>query len=110
VVMPSQWEETAGLAAIEQMMRGGVVVAANIGGLGEVVGDAGLRFTAGDADDLYSRLREAIESPSLRKSLGTAARERAVQAFGRDSMIEKHLSLYREALAERTIATPIESF
>jgi glycosyltransferase involved in cell wall biosynthesis len=110
VVMPSQWEETAGLAAIEQMMRGGVVVAANIGGLGEVVADAGLRFTAGDSDGLCSRLREVIESPSLRKSLGSAARERAVQAFGRDSMIEKHLLLYRKALAERAIATPTESF
>ena len=45
LVMPSRWEETAGLAAIEQMMRGGVVVAADIGGLSEVVGDAGLKFS-----------------------------------------------------------------
>ena len=33
VVMPSMWEETAGLAAIEQMMRGRLVIAADIGGL-----------------------------------------------------------------------------
>ena len=46
VVMPSQWEETAGLAAIEQMMRGGVVIASDIGGLGEVVSEAGLRYKA----------------------------------------------------------------
>jgi glycosyltransferase involved in cell wall biosynthesis len=32
LVMPSQSEETAGLAVMEQMMRGGVVVVANIGG------------------------------------------------------------------------------
>lgn len=100
VVMPSQCEETAGLAAIEQMMRGGVVIASDIGGLGEVVGDAGLRFKPGDSEGLYSRLRAVIESPSLRASLGLAARERAMQTFGADSMIERHISLYRGALSE----------
>jgi glycogen synthase len=99
VVMPSQCEETAGLAAIEQMMRGGVVIASDIGGLGEVVGDAGLRFKPGDSEGLYSRLRAVIESPSLRASLGLAARERAMQTFGADSMIERHISLYRRALS-----------
>jgi glycosyltransferase involved in cell wall biosynthesis len=97
VVMPSQWEETAGLAAIEQMMRGGVVIASDVGGLGEVVGDAGLRFKPGDSDALYSRLREVIENPSLRASLSLAARRRAMQTFGRNSMIEGHLAAYRKA-------------
>jgi glycosyltransferase involved in cell wall biosynthesis len=98
VVMPSECEETAGLAAIEQMMRGGVVIASDIGGLGEVVGEAGLRFEAGDSDALYSRLREVIESPSLRASLSLAARRRAMQTFSRNSMIEGHISAYRRAL------------
>ena len=49
VVMPSVWEETAGLSAIEHMMRGRVVIAAEIGGLSEVVGDAGLKFAPGDS-------------------------------------------------------------
>jgi glycosyltransferase involved in cell wall biosynthesis len=97
VVMPSQWEETAGLAAIEQMMRGGVVIASDIGGLGEIVGEGGLRFKAGDSDALYSRLREVMESPSLRVSLSASARRRAMQTFGRDSMIEGHLAAYRKA-------------
>jgi glycogen synthase len=42
--MPSVWEETAGLSAIEQMMRGRLVIASRIAGLGEMVGDAGSRF------------------------------------------------------------------
>ncbi len=100
VVMPSQWEETAGLAAIEQMLRGGVVVAADIGGLGEVVAEAGLKFPPGDSGALYDCLRQLVEFPSLRKSLGMAARERAVQAFSRDSMIEGHASLYRDVYAK----------
>jgi glycogen(starch) synthase len=107
VVMPSQWEETAGLAAIEQMMRGGVVIASDIGGLGEVVGDAGLRFKPGDSEALYSRLRAVIESPSLRASLGLAARERAMQTFHVDSMIEGHVAAYKEVLAAgRDVGSP----
>jgi glycosyltransferase involved in cell wall biosynthesis len=98
VVMPSMWEETAGLAAIEQMMRGGVVVASDIGGLSEVVGDAGLKFVPGDSDALYARLREVLESPSLAVSIGDSARARAARLFGRDKMIRAHVSAYLEAM------------
>lgn len=99
VVMPSVWEETAGLSAIEQMMRGRVVIVADIGGLSEVVGDSGLKFPPGDALALASCIRRVIQNPSLAASLGSAARERAIQLFGPDSMIERHLTLYREALS-----------
>src|SRR6202051_5059582 len=57
VVMPSTWEEPAGLAAIEQMMRGRLVIVADIGGLAEVVGDAGLKFAPGNAVSLADCLR-----------------------------------------------------
>ena len=98
VVMPSVWEETAGLSAIEQMMRGRVVIAADIGGLGEVVGDAGLKFALGDAEALASCIRKLIGDPALLKSLGSAARARAVKFFRQERMIQDHLSLYREAM------------
>ena len=100
VVMPSLMEETAGLAAIEQMMRGGVIIASDIGGLSEVVGDAGLKCVPGDSASLYARLREVLENPSLAASLGSLARSRAVQLFNRDKMVQAHISVYRE-LTER---------
>jgi glycosyltransferase involved in cell wall biosynthesis len=96
VVMPSQWEETAGLAAMEKMMRGGLVIVADIGGLSEVVGDAGLKFTPGDANALYSQLRLVLENPSIVATVSSAARARALKHFNRDSMIENHVALYRE--------------
>jgi glycosyltransferase involved in cell wall biosynthesis len=102
VVTPSQCEETAGLAAIEHMFRGGAVVVSDIGGLGEVVADAGLKFTPGNSEDLYESLRQLIESPSLRTSLGLAARARAVQSFGRDSMINGHVAVYRSLMPENS--------
>jgi glycosyltransferase involved in cell wall biosynthesis len=99
IVMPSIWEETAGLAAIEQMMRGGVVIAADIGGLGEIVGDAGVKFQAGDWRSLASAMQRVIDEPSLAGSLGSVARARANALFRRDAMIESQLSLCREIIA-----------
>jgi glycogen(starch) synthase len=99
VVMPSIWEETAGLSAIEHMMRGRVVIAADIGGLGEVVGDAGLKFPIGDAQALTSCIRRVMDDRSLRASLGSSARTRATRFFTHDRMIEEHVSVYREAIS-----------
>lgn len=94
VVMPSMWEETAGLSAIEQMMRGQVVVASDIGGLSEVVGDCGVKVAPGDPDALYAGLRRLLQDAALSASLGRAARERATKVFNLCSMIEKHVALY----------------
>jgi glycosyltransferase involved in cell wall biosynthesis len=96
VVMPSVWEETAGLSAIEQMMRGRVVIVADIGGLSEVVGEAGLKFAPGDSQALAACIRKVIDNPTLTVSLGLMARERAIRLFKLGSMIEGHIALYRE--------------
>ena len=98
LVMPSQSEETAGLAVMEQMMRGGVVVVADIGGLTEVVGEAGLKFVPGDSHSLYRCLRDLAEDPFKIRTLSIAARNRALLQFALPRMIESHLSLYQELL------------
>lgn len=92
VVMPSTWEETAGLAAIEQMMRGRLVIASNIGGLGEVVGEAGLRFPPGDAGALAECMKRVLDNPELARLLGNKARQRALSLFLQDRMVENHLA------------------
>lgn len=96
VVMPSIWEETAGLAAIEHMMRGRMVIAADIGGLGEVVDGAGLKFPAGNADGLTACIKRVIDEPSLAIELGEKARARAHAAFRAERMVARHRALYGE--------------
>lgn len=98
VVMPSVWEETAGLAAMEQMMRGRLVIAADIGGLGEVVDGAALKFSPGDADALADRMRQVLENPSIVRELGLTARRRALELFRWDRMVDEHIRLYRQVL------------
>lgn len=96
VVMPSIWEETAGLAAIEQMMRGRLVIAADTGGLGEVVDDAGFRFAPGDWHSLASCMQTGLDNPAVVASLGSAARARAVKLFRQETMIESHVAVCKK--------------
>lgn len=95
VVMPSVWEETAGLSAMEQMMRGRLVIASHVGGLSEVLGDAGLTFALGSSEELSCRMLEVLNQPSLMDSYGRKASLRAQQLFQRSRMIAEHSAFYR---------------
>jgi glycosyltransferase involved in cell wall biosynthesis len=99
VVMPSVWEETAGLSAIEQMMRGRLVIASAIGGLAEVVDDAGILFPPGDAQALAACMSTVIADPAQIVTLGIKARERALRTFKFDRMLEEHAQVYRQAVS-----------
>ncbi len=98
VVLPSVAIETASLAAIEQMMRGRVVIASDSGGLGEIVGEAGLKFPPGDIEALTNCLRRVLGDPQLCMRLGRAAQFRAVEHFTLDRMVEQHMNLYSRIL------------
>jgi glycosyltransferase involved in cell wall biosynthesis len=94
VVMPSIWEETAGLAAIEQMARGRLVIVSDIGGLGEIVADAGLKFPAGDTTGLAARMQEVIQGGQQLSDLGKIAQTRARSKFLADRMVAEHAATW----------------
>jgi glycogen(starch) synthase len=100
VVMPSVWEETAGLSAIEQMMRGRLVIASDIGGLSEVVGRTGLCFAPGDAAALAACMRRVLHHPTLVDGMGREARARALSLFARQRMLDEHRSVYLEVFGQ----------
>jgi glycosyltransferase involved in cell wall biosynthesis len=99
VVMPSRWEETAGLSAMEQMRRARLVIAANIGGLGEVVGEAGLRFRPGSAIELAQAMTRVCNEPALIDEFGARALTRSRKLFTRDRMVSRQLGSYRRILS-----------
>lgn len=96
VVMPSIWEETAGLAAIEQVMRGRPVIVSDIGGLGEVVGDAALKFLAGNAEQLADQMNQLMQRDGQAADLGKIAQLRANSLFLADRMVADHLAAYHK--------------
>jgi glycosyltransferase involved in cell wall biosynthesis len=95
-VMPSVWEDVAPVAAIEHLMQGRLLIASEIGGLGELVDGTGLKFAPGDVQGLASCMQRVVENPNLVKVLGEKARERAQQLFREDRMAAEHLSVYGE--------------
>jgi glycogen synthase len=99
VIMPSLGGEVFGLVAAENMLRGKAVIISDLGALGEVVGEAGLVFPAGDAFALATCMRRILDEPGLAASLGSSARARAQQLFPVKGMIDAHLALYRESPA-----------
>jgi len=99
VVMPSVWEETAGLSALEQMMRGRLVIASDIGGLGELVDDAGLKFPPGDVEALIGCMQRVLKEPDLSARLGRAARARVRALCGQEVALRRHVAILRSAVA-----------
>jgi glycosyltransferase involved in cell wall biosynthesis len=99
IVIPTTMEETAGLAAMEQMIRGRPVIASAIGGLGELVREAGLTFAPGDARSLAAAMKRILDEPDLGASLSAAGRQRILQSFSYGGMIEAHTRIYLEISA-----------
>jgi sugar transferase (PEP-CTERM/EpsH1 system associated) len=90
---------------IEAMACGLPVLATRVGGNPEVIGDErsmGL-FVPGDIDGLAQRLESLAGNVNLRRSLGTAARQRAVSMFSLERMVEDYRGLYRELAVRRGI-------
>ncbi len=83
----------------EQMARGRPIIASAIGGLGEIVGDAGLTFSPGDPRALADAMRRILDEPDLGASLGARGRRRILLSFSYGGMIEEHARIYREVSA-----------
>lgn len=98
VVMPSLGGEVFGLVAAESMARGCAVIVSDLGALTEVVGQAGIQFPAGDSDALADLLRELVAQPERLAGLGSQGRERVAQFFRVETMIGKHLDVYRHPI------------
>lgn len=96
VVVPSLGGEVFGLVVAESMSRGLPVVVSDLGALTEVLGDSGLTFRTGDAEDLSAMIRRLLDHPQFAAALGYDARERAQLAYALDSMIVSHLLLYSQ--------------
>ncbi len=100
VVAPCE-REGFGLAAAEAMAFGRPVVAAAGGALLELVadGETGVLVPPRDAPALRAAVERLLADPELAARLGAAARERARERFGWETVIERTLAVYREAVA-----------
>lgn len=99
VVVPSQWEEAFGFVVAEAMACGACVLAADSGGIPEIIGHemkAEMTFRRGDVEDLKIKLCRLLESKVERRRLGEMARERAVRNFSIDGMVARYTRVIEE--------------
>jgi glycogen synthase len=99
VVVPSLGGEVFGLVVAENMLRALPIVASDLGAFTEVLGGAGLTFRTGDAVALAASLLRLLDDSSFSMSLGRRARDRALDFYSRDRMLESHARTYRSLLS-----------
>jgi glycosyltransferase involved in cell wall biosynthesis len=75
--VPSVWDEPCPTVALEAMSRGVPLVASAVGGLPDLVGDAGLLVAPGDPAALSAALDRLARDDALRRRMSAAARRRA---------------------------------
>ena len=100
VVIPSQIQESFGLALAEGMACGKPVIGSNIPGQRSVVqnGVSGLLVSPGDVKALSRSIKLLIDNPDLRKTIGCKARARIEQKFSWNLVGKKLHSLYRSVI------------
>ena len=99
VVVPSMGEGF-GMVALEAMERARPVIAAAIGGLGELVrdGETGLLVPAGEAEPLRAAIVRVAGDLELARRMGEAGRRRAVSRFLQQFCTDRTELLYQDAL------------
>src|SRR5204863_4301150 len=87
--------ESFGLSILETLFFGKPVIAFRIGGIPEVVGNAGLLHDFGDVEGMMKSLNHLIESPEIAAKLGPRGREPAEELFTADRVVPQYEALYR---------------
>jgi glycosyltransferase involved in cell wall biosynthesis len=97
-VLSSAWEGMP-LAVGEAMAMERPVVATDVGGVRELVGDAGAIVPAKDSNALAEAMVAMMQKPAeARMELGLVARERICSRFSMDRKAEEWEALYRSVL------------
>lgn len=97
-VLPSTCREAFGMVLIEAMSMGKPVIAAEVGGIPEIIehGENGLLVPPGDSGSLAQAIKELTEDCSLRERLASSAIENVARRFSDDTFGDSFVSLLKE--------------
>ena len=97
-VVPSRGPEVFPFAALESMAAGLPVLAANVGGLPELIGTDQL-LPAGAVGQWTAAMQRLWKDPGERRALGDANLDRARTQFGADRYFERLIKFYGDLLS-----------
>jgi glycosyltransferase involved in cell wall biosynthesis len=100
VLLPSVWEETFGLVAVEAMAAGVPPIAAGHGSFTELItpGVDGVLFTPGDPAALALAIADVESNPERYEAYGDRARQTYEERFDPRRSVEELLGIYRFAI------------
>lgn len=99
-MFPTQREEAAPMVLPQAMASGAPVVASSIGGITEVIeesGRYGILISPGDLEALTRELDRLLRDDESRARLGAAARQRVLDEYTLERMVERTLEVYEIA-------------
>jgi glycosyltransferase involved in cell wall biosynthesis len=101
VLLPSAWQETFGLVAVEAMAAGVPPIAAGHGAFTELItpGVDGILFSPGDPAALALAIADIETNPERYEAYGDRARQTYEQRFDPRRSVEDLLGIYRFAVA-----------
>lgn len=103
LLFPSEWYETFGRVVVEAFAKGTPVLAADIGGVAELVesGRTGLRFRPGDAEDLALKLEWCLNHPTEMAQMRRNARVEFETKYTAEQNYQMLMSIYSEVVRRR---------
>jgi glycosyltransferase involved in cell wall biosynthesis len=100
-VLATNWEGFP-LSILEAMRAGLPVVATDVGGIAESVGDGdnGFLVPRGDVGVLRDRIARLLADPDLRSRMGRRGRERFEREFTLEEFVSRTCEVYRQVVAD----------
>lgn len=100
VVMPSVFQESAGLVIAEAMAAGRPVIGTRVGGIPELIEDGvtGILVDAQSPKQLAAALLRLLNEPEGARAMGRAGRARAEKYFSAERWIRETIAIYEKCL------------
>ncbi|MGF1568733.1 MAG: hormogonium polysaccharide biosynthesis glycosyltransferase HpsO [Nodosilinea sp.] len=96
------WKEQFGHVLIEAMACGIPVIGSDSGEIPHVIQDAGLIFPEGNPSTLANRLRQLMEQPDQRQTLGEKGYHRVMAKYTNRALAKQLLEFYEELGADKS--------
>lgn len=99
----SSWSEGLGTSVLEALASGTPVVAAEAGGIPEMVrpGETGYLVPNKDPEALADAIAACLESPEEARNMAVTGQQQVLKVFSTEKMVEDTLAQYHALVAER---------
>jgi glycosyltransferase involved in cell wall biosynthesis len=113
LVLPSltrpNWKEQFGRVLAEAMACETPVIGSRSGEIPYVIGDAGLVFTEGNAQELATCVRQLLDDPALYATLASRGRERVLEHYTQERIARQTYEVYMEMMDKQPHMTELQS-